>query len=285
MTETFLSGKAKIAGVIGWPISHSKSPKLHGFWLRRYGIDGAYVPLPVHPDKLEQAFAGLRAAGFAGFNATIPHKEKLIPLADRLDPLVKRVGAANTIVFHENGEAEAKNTDVFGFSENVRQGGFVFDPSCPVATVLGAGGAARAIIVALQDMGFAQINIVNRDQKKAMALVESLSYTGRFSVSSWDETKKALEGSALLVNTTSLGMTGQPPLDIDLAPLPETAFVTDAVYAPLETSLILQAKERGLATVDGLGMLLYQAQPAFEAWFGQKPVVVDDLRNFVLGAS
>lgn len=281
--DAFLSGKAKLAGVMGWPIAHSKSPRLHGYWLSHYGLDGAYVPLAIRPENLETALRSLPVLGFRGVNLTLPHKELAMHFIDHKDPLAQRVGAVNTIVVREDGSLEGRNTDVYGFSQNLLVGGFEPSKEGFVATVLGAGGAARAVVVALQEMGVHDIRIVNRNQQKARALCETMAGHNTFSVFAWDEAPKALTGADLLVNATSLGMQGQPPLDIDLTSLPQKAFVTDSVYAPLETTLLAAAKKRGLSTVDGLGMLLYQAAPAFAAWFGQEPMVTPALRAHVLG--
>lgn len=277
-----MSGKAKIAGVMGWPVGHSKSPRLHGYWLSLYGIDGAYVPLPVREENLERALRALPALGFRGANLTIPHKEAAMKIVDKVDPLAQRVGAINTIVVQEDGALEGRNTDVFGFEENLKAAGFVLNARAPTAVVLGAGGASRAIVVALQEMGFQEIRIVNRNKERAEFLVTSLRGDNQFAVFGWDEVDQSLQDAGLLVNTTSLGMVGQPELEINLSSLPPDAWVTDAVYAPLETRLLKKARERGLQAVDGLGMLLHQARPGFAAWFGHEPEVTDELRHFVL---
>ncbi|MFA6279527.1 MAG: shikimate dehydrogenase [Bdellovibrionales bacterium] len=280
---SFLSGKAALTGVMGWPIAHSKSPRLHGYWLNQYGIDGAYVPLAVRPETLETALRALPLLGFRGVNLTIPHKELAMDIVDHVDPLAQRVGAANTILVREDGSLEGRNTDVYGFSQNVKAGGFSPPKEGFTATVFGAGGAARAVVVALQEMGVTEIRIVNRDQDRAQTLCETLAGKNSFAVFSWEKAKDALAETDLLINATSLGMQGQPPLEIDLTPLPQKAFVTDIVYAPLETPLLASARARGLQTVDGLGMLLYQAAPAFAAWFGREPEVTPALRAHVLG--
>lgn len=284
MSTQEISGNAMLAGVMGWPVGHSKSPRLHGYWLRHYGIDGTYVPLAVQPERIEQALRALPVLGFRGCNLTIPHKELAVSIVDEIDPVAKRVGAVNTIVVKPNGELAGRNTDVAGFSQNLISAGFVLDTQNPTATVLGAGGAARAIVVALQDMGLSEIRIVNRDQARAEALTRYVGGAARFVIFDWSHAGKALEGSGLVVNSTSLGMTGQPPLEIDLSPMDPKGWVTDAVYAPLETSLLVQAKKKGLRCVDGLGMLLYQAAPGFEAWFGIKPEVTPALREHMLSA-
>lgn len=283
MTNGFLTGKAMLAGVMGWPISHSKSPRLHGYWLQQYGIDGAYVPLAVNPVHIERALRALPLLGFRGCNLTIPHKELAMSIVDHVEPLACRVGAVNTIVVRDDHTLEGRNTDVFGFAENLKQAGFVVDQTNPSATVLGAGGAARAIVVALQDMGIKDIRIVNRNRERAASLAESLTLPDvRFHIYGWADVAMALEGAALLVNSTSLGMIGQEDLVIDISPLAPKAWVTDAVYAPLETELLKQAKAKGFYAVDGLGMLLHQARPGFAAWFGKDPEVTKSLRDHVM---
>lgn len=284
MTEMMMTGKAKIAGVMGWPVEHSKSPRLHGYWLRQFGIDGTYIPMPVKPEDLERALRALPALGFKGTNLTIPHKEKAMAIVDQIDPIAQRIGAINTVIVQEDGSLYGTNTDAFGFAENLNQAGFSKTVKKECAVVLGAGGASRAIIAALQDFGFKEIRIVNRNEDRAHELAASMSGQNQFSVFPWDRVAAALEGANLLVNTTSLGMVGQPALEIDLAPLGKEAWVTDAVYAPLETDLLKQARAMGFQVVDGIGMLLHQARPGFEAWFGAKPSVDDGLRAFVLSA-
>ncbi len=283
MTTDYLTGKAMLAGVMGWPISHSKSPRLHGYWLRHYGIDGAYVPLAVNPVHIERALRALPLLGFRGCNLTIPHKELAMNVVDHIEPLAQRVGAVNTIVVRDDHTLEGRNTDIFGFAENLKQAGFVVDQSNPSATVLGAGGAARAIVVALQDMGVKDIRIVNRNQERAENLASSLALPETtFKIFGWKAVAEALSQSSLLVNSTSLGMVGQEDLVIDIAPLSSKAWVTDAVYAPLETDLLKQARDKGLSAVDGLGMLLHQARPGFSEWFGKDPEVTPALREHVL---
>jgi len=275
-----LTGKARLAGVIGWPVGHSRSPRLHGYWLEKMGIDGAYLPLAVAPDDLAEAVRALPKLGFRGVNLTIPHKEAVIPLLDGIDPLAARIGAVNTLIIKEDGTIEGRNTDAFGFLENVRRGAPDWNPSQGPAVVIGAGGAARAVIAALTDAGVGELRLVNRSRERAERLAQDLG--GPIVVGDWDRRAALLDGAALLVNTTSLGMAGQPPLDLDLAALPVSAVVTDIVYVPLETPLLATARQRGNRTVDGLGMLLWQAVPGFSAWFGQQPEVTDALRAFVL---
>lgn len=279
-----LSGKAKIAGVIGWPVEHSRSPRLHGYWLKKHGIDGAYVPLPVKPENIKQAIRALAALGFKGANVTIPHKENILSYIDHVDLHAKRVGAVNTIIVKEDGFLEGINTDVFGFTENIRPFLQTVDKGrFNSATILGAGGAARAIIVALQEAGCAEIRLVNRTRERAEHLAKEFISGGNIRVFDWSKTKEALKGTALLINTSALGMVGQPPLEIDISPLPEDAWVTDIVYAPLITELLKKAQARKLRVIDGLGMLLHQARPGFAAWFGIEPEVTDELRRHVIG--
>jgi shikimate dehydrogenase len=277
-----ISGKAKVAGVMGWPVGHSRSPRLHGFWLEKLGIDGAYVPLAVMPEDFEQVLRALPRMGFAGANVTVPHKEQALHMVDELEPLARRIGAVNTLVVREDGSILGRNTDAFGFLENLRQNAPGWRPQSAPAVVLGAGGAARAVAAALIDAGVPEVRLVNRSQERAERL--AMDVGGPFRVTAWEHVGHALHGSALLVNTTTLGMTGQPPLEIDLSPLPDWAVVNDIVYAPLMTELLAAAKARGNRIVDGIGMLLHQAVPGFEAWFGVKPEVTPELREFVLGS-
>lgn len=277
-----LTGKARVAGVIGWPVAHSRSPRLHGHWLRVHGIDGAYVPLAVPPDRIDAAIRALPALGFAGANVTVPHKEAALRLADEADTLARRIGAANTLVVQPDGRIFASNTDAFGFLENLRDRAPAFRAVSGAAVVLGAGGAARAVIAALADAGTPEIRIVNRTLERAESLCALAPAVAR--AVPWAQLARALADAALLVNTTSLGMVGQPPLAIDLGLLPPTALVNDIVYTPLKTALLKGAAARGNPVIDGIGMLLHQARPGFRAWFGQEPAVTDELRRIVLGA-
>lgn len=272
-----LSGEAKIAGILGWPIGHSRSPRVHGYWLDQYGLDGAYVPLAVHPDRFDEALRGLAAAGFRGVNITVPHKERAFRACDVLTDTAQRIGAVNTIVFEEDGSIRGDNTDAYGFIENIRQetewdGG--------ISVVLGAGGAARAVCIALLDAGSTELRLTNRTLSRAKNLAKE--FGSRIKAYNWEDRCDTLSEASLLVNTTSLGMVGEPPLEITLDGLPQNAVVTDIVYAPLETDLLAQARGRGNPVVDGLGMLLHQARPGFEAWFGVRPEVTEGLRKFVL---
>ncbi|HEV7369415.1 shikimate dehydrogenase [Arenibaculum sp.] len=279
-----LSAKARVAGVMGWPVAHSRSPRLHGWWLERYGIDGAYVPMAVPPDGAAEAVRALPKLGFRGANVTVPHKEAVIAALDRLDATARRIGAVNTILVHEDGTLEGRNTDGFGFVENLRAGASGWTAAAGPAVVLGAGGAARAVLVALADAGAPEIRLLNRTRERAERLADELGggLACPVRVLDWAARAEALDGAALLVNTTTQGMAGHPPLDLALDALPRAALVTDIVYTPLETPLLRAAAARGNPVVDGLGMLLHQARPGFEAWFGRAPEVTAELRRFVL---
>ena len=275
-----LSGKARKAGVMGWPIAHSRSPALHGWWLAQYGIDGAYVPMAVKPQDLGAALRALPVLGFAGCNLTIPHKEPAVALVDRVDAVASRIGAVNTIIVGDDGSLEGRNTDGYGFLANLRDGEPGWSARRGAAVLIGAGGAARAIVVALLDEGAPEIRIVNRTAGRAAAL--AAEFGARIAPVAWHDRGEALAGAALLVNTTSQGMDGEKPLDLPLDRLPRDALVNDAVYIPLETPLLTAARRRGNKVVDGLGMLLHQAQPGFAAWFGVAPEVTPALRAAVL---
>jgi shikimate dehydrogenase len=276
-----LTGKARIAGVFGWPVDHSRSPQLHGYWLREFGIDGAYIPFATHPSKLEQGIRALPALGFRGGNITLPHKERALSLVDEATPLAKRIGAINMLVVREDGTILGDNSDGYGFIANVRQ----FQPdwrgAAGPAVVLGAGGAARAIVVSLLDEGVPEIRLVNRTTRRAEEIAEAVG--GPVKVMPWDQRADALKDAALLVNSTNLGQAGQAPLELDLRALPTSATVYDIVYVPLMTELLKAAQQRGNKIVDGIGMLLHQARPGFKAWFGPDPQVTPELRAFVLG--
>lgn len=278
-----ITGKARVAGVVGWPVGHSLSPRLHGFWLDAYRLDGAYVPFAVPPERLPEAIRALPALGLAGVNLTVPHKEAAVALVDECDGAARRIGAVNTIVVGPDGTLRGSNTDGFGFVESLRHGVPGWRAAAGPAVVLGAGGAARSLCVALQEAGAPEIRVINRTESRSVRLAEDFGTPLR-SVP-WQRRAAALEGAALLVNATTLGMTGQPALDLALDALPTTTVVTDIVYVPLETPLLRAARERGNPVVDGLGMLLHQARPGFAAWFGREPDVTDALRAHLLSAS
>lgn len=269
-----LTGNARVAGIIGWPVSHSRSPRLHGFWLERHKIDGAYVPLPIHPEQFNVGVRGLVAAGFAGSNVTAPHKLAAFEICDRVEDIARRAGAVNTLIFRD-GTITGTNTDGTGFVGNLRASGI--DPAAGPALLLGAGGGARAVAAALQDAG-ANVTVTNRSASRAEALARDLP---GLRVVPWKQRSDALADHALVVNTTSLGMAGHEPLQLDLDRGSKNLAVADIVYVPLETPLLAAARARGLHTAEGLGMLLYQARTGFEAWFGVQPSVDDELRRFV----
>jgi shikimate dehydrogenase len=274
-----ITGTTRLAGIMGWPVAHSRSPLLHGFWLEQTGVDGAYVPLPVRPEHVAQALRALAILGFRGCNLTIPHKQLALSVADRIEPLARRIGAVNTIIVAPDGKLEARNTDVFGFRENLRESVPDWDPASGPAVVLGAGGSARAVVAALADAGVAEIRVVNRTATRAEALgCDIASPTTGISVHRWSEANSVQRDAGLLVNTTSLGMAGEPPLVLDISALPLSAPVVDIVYVPLETDLLASARKRGHPVVDGLGMLLHQGRPGFEAWFGAPVQVTPGLR-------
>lgn len=267
MTHT----RIPLAGVIGHPIAHSKSPRLHGHWLKTYGIAGHYVPMDVAPQDLEAVLRTLPKAGFVGVNVTVPHKEAVMAIADQITDRATLIGAANTLIFREDGKIHADNTDGYGFMENLRSGAPDWDPKAGPALVLGAGGAARAVISALLEAGVPEIFLSNRTRVRADKLRED--FGKRVQVIDWVQAGNVVEDSDLVVNTTSLGMVGNSELRVPMDGLKSSAVVTDLVYAPLKTKLLLTAEEAGCTTVDGLGMLLHQAVPGFERWFGERPVV------------
>jgi len=275
-----LSGAARLAGVMGWPVAHSLSPRLHGYWLEHYKIDGAYIPMPVRPEDFEVALKALPKLGFAGVNLTVPHKEAALVLADTADDLARRLGAANTLIFKADGHIEAHNTDGYGFIENLRDREPGLKVDTAPAVVIGAGGSARAVVAALADAGAPEIRVVNRTRERADVLKRDIG--GPVTVLDWEHRTEALDGAGLLVNTTTQGLRGQPALELSLDALPKDARVTDLNYAPLDTPLLVEAKARGYRTIDGLGMLLHQARPGFIAWFGVEPRIDDALRHHVL---
>lgn len=263
-----------MAGIAGWPVAHSRSPRIHGFWLRRHRVDGAYIPLPIRPRDFDTALRGLIAAGLAGANVTSPHKSAAFARCDVVDETAQRARTVNTLVFRD-GVVAGSNTDGFGFLANLQDHGV--DLTAGPILLLGAGGAARAIAATLRARG-CRVTLSNRSELRAEALAHDIP---GIRLMAWRDRSAALVDHALLVNTTSLGMTGQDRLEIDLDCAGPSLTVADIVYAPLETPLLAAARARGLATVDGLGMLLHQARPGFAAWFGVDPVVDTELRRYV----
>lgn len=272
----------RLAGVMGWPVAHSRSPILHNHWIAEHGLRGAYVLLPVEPEKIEQALRALPVLGFAGCNLTIPHKVAAMSIVDHLEPLAQRIGAANTIVVGTDGSLTGRNTDAFGFIQSLRDAHPAWRADTGPACVIGAGGAARAVIAGLLAEGATEIRLSNRSDGKAMDMAQEFGSSVK--AVPWAERHAALEGAALLVNTTNQGMHGQAALELRLDALPVTALVSDIVYVPLETPLLVAAQARGNPTVNGLGMLLNQARPAFEAWFGPLPAISPALMGKVLAS-
>lgn len=269
-----------LAAVIGSPVAHSRSPRLFRHWLRKHGLPGHYVPIDVPADKLEETLRLLPDLGFVGLNVTIPYKERVMEIADLVSDRAILIGAANTLIFRKDGRIHADNTDGYGFIENLRQDAPDWEPATGPATVLGAGGAARAVIASLLDVGVPEIRLANRTRVRAEKL--RADFGSRVSVHDWVQAGNIIEGCATVVNTSSLGMTGKPELRVPLDALAPGMLVTDLVYTPLETRLIREGRAQGATTVDGLGMLLHQAVPGFERWFGLRPEVDQSTRDAVL---
>jgi shikimate dehydrogenase len=268
-----------LAGVMGDPVMHSRSPKLHNYWLAKYGLSGTYVPLAITAERLRAALRALPALGFAGCNLTIPHKEAALNIVDKLDPLARRIGAVNCVVVAPDGSLEGRNHDGFGYIESIREAQPGWRADTGPIVVIGAGGGARAVLVSLIDQGAREIRLINRTLARGKALAANLS--GPITALNWEKREAALEGAAMLINTTNQGMRGEPPLDLALDRLPVSALVSDIVYIPRETALLTAARRRGNPTVNGLGMLLHQARPAFHAWFGIMPEVTPELRAMI----
>jgi shikimate dehydrogenase len=272
--------KIPLAAVIGHPIAHSKSPNVHGYWLRKYGLKGHYIPMDIAQDKLSDLLPRLADLGFVGANVTIPHKEKVMEIADLITDRATLIGAANTLIFRKDGRIHADNTDGYGFIENIRQAIPDWNPKSGPAVVFGAGGASRAVLASLLDVGVPKIMLTNRTRIRAEKLKED--FGNRIQVIEWVQAGNVLEDADLVVNTTSLGMTGKPEMRVPLDGLKPGAIVNDLVYTPLQTRLLATAEQQGCRVVDGLGMLLHQAIPGFERWFGKRPVVDENVRAAVL---
>ena len=268
-----------LAGVMGWPVMHSRSPLLHNYWLRQHGLAGTYVPLAISPDTLAAALRALHPLGFAGCNLTIPHKQQAMAIVDEVDAVGKRIGAISCVVVRPDGSLAGSNNDCFGFIENLKQSepGWRADAG-PIA-VIGAGGGSRAVCYGLLQEGAKEIRLVNRTLARAQAIASE--FGGPIHVLPWERRHDALEGAAMAVNATSQGMTGLPALDIRLDKLPKRALVADIIYTPLETPFLAAARSRGNRTVNGLGMLLHQGRPAWKAWFGIEPQVTAELRELL----
>lgn len=275
-----MDNKFVMAGVMGWPVAHSRSPVIHNHWIRHYGLNGTYGLFPVQPQNIDDAIRGLKALGLAGCNITIPHKVEAMKRMDWVDPLAQRMGAINTIVVQADGALHGFNNDGFGFIQSLRDEKPDWRADAGPITVLGAGGAARAIVLSLIDEGAREIRLINRTRAKADALAQEFGQV--VTAYNWSERHDALASCALLINTTNQGMHGQADLDLQLDELPVSALVADAIYIPLETALLAQARQRGNTGVNGLGMLLNQARPAFNAWFGVMPDITPDLRQAII---
>lgn len=271
--------KFVLAGVMGWPIAHSRSPKIHNHWFAQYGIEGAYVPLPVEPGKLEAALRALPALGFAGCNLTIPHKQTALDFLDAVDPAAARIGAVNCVVVDGEGKLIGHNYDGYGFVASLHEAAPHWKAARGPCVVIGAGGGSRAIVSGLIEAGAQEIRLFNRTRERADKL--AADFGAPVSAYPWEARHEALAGAGLLVNTTSQGMIGQAPLDLSLAALPSSAVVADIVYAPLETPLLAAARLMGATPVDGLGMLLHQARPAFRDWTGVTPEATPALRSLI----
>lgn len=272
--------KIPLAGVIGHPIAHSKSPRLHGHWLKTLGIAGHYIPMDVAPENLEETLRFLPKIGFRGVNVTIPHKQAAMEIADLVTDRAALIGAANTLIFRKDGRIHADNTDGYGFVENLKTGAPSWKPSAGPAAVLGAGGASAAIVSALLEVGVPEVRISNRTRVRAEGLRDR--FGAKVTVYDWVQAGNMIDEAMTVVNTSSLGMVGMPELRVPLDGLSEQAVVTDLVYTPLETRLIREAKAMGCRTVDGLGMLLFQAVPGFERWFGARPQVDEETRALLM---
>ncbi len=273
------SDRFLLAGVMGWPVMHSRSPKLHNYWLAQHGLNGAYLPLAIKTGGLPAALRALAPLGFSGCNLTIPHKEAALTVVDVVEDAARAIGAINCVTVGSDGRLTGANYDAFGFMRSVVAAVPNWEPAAGPAVVLGAGGGSRAVVFSLIERGVPAIRLVNRTADRAKQLADDLN--GPIQVVGWADRHAALDGAAMLVNTTSQGMVGQPPLDIRLDALPSSAIVADIVYAPLKTLLLTAAKARGNPTVDGLGMLLHQARPAFKAWFGVLPEVTPAVRALI----
>ncbi len=271
-----------LAGVMGWPVMHSRSPMLHNHWFQQRGLAGAYLPLAIEPDGLAAALRALHPLGFAGCNLTLPHKQQAMAMVDEVDAVAQRIGAISCVTVRADGSLAGSNNDCFGFVSNLKQELPLWRADAGPAVVLGAGGGARAVCYALMQEGAKEIRVVNRSFARAQGLADEFRIAGiSLEAVAWERRHDALEGAALAVNTTSLGMAGQPALDLRIDALPRTAVAADIIYVPLETPFLAMARLRGNSTVNGLGMLLHQARPAWKLWFGLEPEVTEDLRHLI----
>ena len=272
--------RPRLAAVLGNPISHSKSPRMHNYWLKQNKLNGYYVPIKVELENFEETIGTLVRMGFSGVNVTIPHKLSALKIADESSSTAQYIGAANTLTFTKENKIYADNTDAYGFINNIKCKYPDWDPKKGMSVVLGAGGASRAVIAALLSEGSKEIIVLNRTIEKAEALKED--YDNKITVESWKNINEVVASCYNIINTTSLGMNNESLIAIQPNAIPETALVSDLVYTPLETNFLKMAKNRGSRTVDGLGMLIHQGVPGFEAWFGQKPLVTEELRKILI---
>jgi shikimate dehydrogenase len=279
--ESEVAGDFVLAGVMGWPIAQSRSPAVHNYWIEKYKLNGRYVPLAVKPESLGEAIRGLPALGFRGCNLTMPHKQMAVTMVDRVTDIARRVGAVNCIVVEPDGKMWGTNNDGEGYYLSLREAAPSWKPADGPVAMLGAGGAARSLLVTLIEKGAREIRLINRTFDKAEKLAKDIGPSIVKAIP-WEKRADVIGDVALLTNATNQGMVGKSPLDISLDKLPKQALVSDLVYTPLETPFLADARARGNVVVDGLGMLLYQARPAFEAWFGVLPEVTDELRAAVL---
>jgi len=268
-----------LAGVMGWPVMHSRSPLLHNYWFKRHGLAGTYVPLAIHPEGLAAALHALQPLGFSGVNLTIPHKQHAMTLVDEVDPVAIRIGAISCVVVRSDGSLVGSNNDCYGFIHNLKQSAPAWRANAGPIVVLGAGGGARAVCYGLLQEGAKKIRLVNRTLARANGI--AAEFGSEIEVLTWEEREDALAGAAMVVNATSQGMAGQPALDIRLDTLPKTALAADIIYVPLETPFLAAARKRGNPTLNGLGMLLHQGRPAWKAWFGIEPEVTAELRSLM----
>lgn len=268
-----------LAGVMGWPVMHSRSPVIHNHWFAKHGLEGRYVPLGVEVERLPAALRALPALGFSGCNLTMPHKRAAFAVVDEVDPLARRIGAVNCVVVRPDGSLFGRNNDGWGYIESIVEAAPDWRADAGPIVVLGAGGGARAVLVGLADRGAKEIRLLNRSAEPARQLEKE--FGGPIRALDWSARNEALEGAAMLINATSQGMVGQPPLDISLQRLPVSALVSDIIYIPMETPLLAAARAHGNRAVNGLGMLLHQARPAFRDWFGILPDVTAELRGML----
>ncbi|HXD52140.1 MAG TPA: shikimate dehydrogenase [Burkholderiales bacterium] len=268
-----------LAGVMGWPVMHSRSPLLHNYWFKQHGLTGTYVPLAIAPATLAVALRALHPLGFAGCNLTLPHKQAAMTVVDEVDALAKTIGAISCVIARPDGSLAGTNNDCYGFIENLRQSQPGWRADAGPVVVIGAGGGARAVCYGLAQEGAREIRVVNRSLARAQEIAND--FGGPLKVLPWEQRHDALDGAAMVVNTTSCGMVGQPALDLKLDKMPKNALTADIIYIPLETPLLAAARARGNPTVNGLGMLLHQGRPAWKAWFGIEPQVTAELRELL----